>query len=92
MVEPFMGDMIFDRCILLAELSGRLGLAKRAARVAWSTSLARVRQRCLWLAIRSGTSSAAFCIPSCNSSTWKSSSNKKQNKPCLLYTSDAADE
>ena len=49
--------------------------------------LARLRQRCLWLAIRSGTLQR-LCVPSCNSSTTCSSiSNKQQNKQAAAPSS-----
>ena len=48
--------------------------------------LARLRQRCLWLAIRSGTLQRV-CVPSCNNSAWSSSSNKQQKKQAAAASS-----
>ena len=65
-VEPYLGDTRFDRCILLAEkLPGRLDSPSlpREWRRPDFLLLARLRQRCLWLTIRSGATSAArVCI------------------------------
>ena len=57
-VESFMGDTRFDRCILLAKISPDALDWPNFPRE-WRTPdfllLARLRQRCLCLAIRSGT-------------------------------------
>ena len=58
MVEPYMGDMRFDRCILLAKNSPDAldwSSFPREWRRPDFLLLARLRQCCLWLAIRSGT-------------------------------------
>ena len=82
MVEPNMVDMRFDGCFLLAEnLLGALDWPSfpREGRRPDFLLLARLRQRCLWLAIRSGTL-LRVCVPSCNSSTTCGSSSNKQQK------------
>ena len=48
--------------------------------------LARLRQCCLCLAIRSGTLQGVL-IPSCNSSTWSSNSKKRQKKQAAATAS-----
>ena len=50
--------------------------------------LAPMRQRCLCLAIRSGTTQRVL-VPSCNSSTWSSSSNKQQKKQAAAAASSS---
>ena len=85
MVETNMVDMIFDSCFLLAEnFPDALDWPSfpREGRRPDFLLLARLRQRCLWLAIRSGTLQRV-CVPSCNSSTTcssSSSSSKRQKK------------
>ena len=77
-----MVDMIFDSCFLLAEnFPDALDWPSfpREGRRPDFLLLARLRQRCLWLAIRSGTLQRV-CVPSCNSSTTCSSSSNKQRK------------
>ena len=80
MVEPYMGDTRFDRGILLDHNSPH-ALEWPSLLRGWGISdllHARLRQSCLSLAIRSGSSSAAMFLPSCNSSTWSSRSTKQQ--------------
>ena len=64
-VESFMGDTRFDRCILLAKISPDALDWPNFPRE-WRTPdfllLARLRQRCFWLAIRSGTLQRV-CVP-----------------------------
>ena len=72
MAEPYMGDMRFDRCILLAKNSPDAldwPSLPREWRKPDFLLHTRLRQRCLWLAIRSGTLQRV-CVPSCHSSTW----------------------
>ena len=82
MVQVYMGDMRFDRCIMLAKISPDALDWPNFPRE-WGTPdfllLARLRQRCPWKAIRSGTLQRV-CVPSCNSSTTCSSSTNKQQK------------
>ena len=98
MVAPSMVDMRFDRCFLLAEnfpdASDWPSFAREGRRTDFLL-FARLRQRFIWLAIRSGTLQRV-CIPSCNSSTTcSSSSNKQQEKqaaaPSSSYKTSPAD-
>ena len=89
MVEPYMGDMRFARCNLLAKLSP-VALDwpsfPREWRIPDFLLLARLRQRCfLWLAIRSGTLQRV-CLSSWNSSTC-SSSNEQRKKQAAAASS-----
>ena len=72
MVEPYTGDMRFDRCILLAKISPDALHWSRFPRE-WrrpdSLLLARLRQPCLWLEIRSGAQQRV-CVPSSTGSTY----------------------
>ena len=89
MVQVYMGDMRFDRCIMLAKISPDALDWPNFPRE-WGTPdfllLAPMRQRCLCLAIRSGTTQRVL-VPSCNSSTWSSSSNKQQKKQAAAASS-----
>ena len=89
MVEPNMVDMRLDSCFLLAEnFPDALDWPSfpREGRRPDFLLLARLRQRCFWLAIRSGTLQRV-CVPSCNSSTWSGSSNKQQKKQAAAASS-----
>ena len=72
MVEQYMGDMRFDRCILLAKNSPDAldwSSFPREWRRPDFLLLARLRQPCLWLEIRSGTQQRV-CVPSSTGSTY----------------------
>ena len=89
LVEPNMVNMRFDSCFLLAEnfpdASDWPSFPREGLRPDFLL-LARLRQRCLWLAIRSSTLQRV-CVPSCNSSTTCSSSNKQQKKQAAAASS-----
>ena len=84
-----MGDTRFDRCILLAKISPDALDWPNFPRE-WRTPdfllLARLRQRCLCLAIRSGTMQRVL-VPSCNSSTWSSSSKQQKKQAAAVASS-----
>ena len=86
MVEPYVGDMRFDRCILLADNSPDVFHSPSLPRE-WRKPgrlFARLSQRCLWLAIRSGAPSAARVYPRATAAATSSSRIGMQQQQGLL--------